>query len=100
MSVRTREIGVRLALGAQPRDVVRRVVGYVSAVTLLGIGIGLTGTLGITPLVRTMLFGVGPRDPVVLVAVTLLVGAVAMAASWIPAWRASRIDPIRALRYE
>ena len=100
MSVRTREIGVRLALGARPRDVLGRVVRYVGTVTLLGVAFGLAGTLGATRLIRTMLFGVGPRDPVVLIGVALLVSAVAIAASWIPAWRASRIDPIRALRYE
>jgi len=98
VSVRTREIGVRLALGAQPRDVLARIVRYVGAVTLIGVAIGLAATLGATRLIRTMLFGVGPRDPVVLVGVTLLVGAVAIAASWVPAWRATRIDPIRALR--
>jgi putative ABC transport system permease protein len=100
ISKRTREIGVRMALGADRRDVLRLVVGQGMSVALAGAGAGLAGALLLTRLMRGLLYGVGPSDPVTYAAVALLLLAIALAASYLPARRASRIDPISALRRE
>ncbi|HUJ32263.1 MAG TPA: ABC transporter permease [Candidatus Acidoferrum sp.] len=100
VSQRTQEIGVRMAFGAQPRDVVKLVVGGSMAWTLAGIGAGILGALGTARLLSGLLFGVKATDPFVLGGVSLLLLAVAMAASYIPARRAMRVDPMVALRYE
>ena len=91
---------MRLALGALPRDVVRLVVrdGLILAGT--GIGAGLAVSLVLAPVLRSMLYSITPRDPVTLVTVAVTVGIVALMASWIPARRASRLDPVQALRSE
>jgi len=100
VSQRTREIGVRVALGAQRTNVLRLIVGQGAVLVALGVGIGLAGALGVTRFLRSMLFGVSPFDPVSFVAVTVVLSAIAFFASYIPARRAARVDPIEALRAE
>ena len=97
---RTREIGVRVALGAQRLDVFSLVVGKGLKLAVIGSAIGLLGALAVTRLVSRLLYGVSPIDPVTFVSMSLLLVAVAMLASWIPARRAAKVDPIEALRYE
>ena len=100
VSQRTREIGVRVALGAQRANVLRLILGHGAVLAAAGIGIGLAGALGITRFLRAMLFGVSPFDPLSFVAVTLVLTAIAFLASYVPARRAARVDPIEALREE
>ncbi|MFI5279776.1 MAG: ABC transporter permease [Gemmatimonadales bacterium] len=100
VSRRVREIGVRLALGAARSDVVRLVLGRSMRITGYGLLIGLLGALGVGQALRSMLYGVGPRDPITFAGVGLLLAAVALAASWLPARRAARVDPMIALRSE
>jgi len=97
---RQREIGVRMALGAQRRDVLELVVGQGMRLVLAGVGIGLIGAFSLTRLLRGLLFGVGPMDPVTFAATPLLLAIAALLACWLPAARASRVDPMEALRYE
>jgi len=100
VSQRTREIGVRVALGAMRGDVVGLVVGRAMRLASLGLFIGLAAALGAGQMLRSQLVGVGPRDPVTFAAIALLLAAVAFGASWIPARRASKVDPMVALRYQ
>jgi predicted permease len=97
---RTNEIGIRVALGAQRRDILRMVVGEGMRVALLGILIGVTAALALTRLMNNLIFGVGAWDPVTFIGVVTVLGTVAVAACYVPAQRATRIDPIIALRYE
>ena len=97
---RTHEIGVRMALGARPRDVLRMVVGQGLRHAVLGVAVGLAGALTATRLLRSMLFGIEPNDPLTLVGVAAVLATVALVASYIPARRATRVDPMVALRYE
>jgi predicted permease len=97
---RTHEIGIRMALGAQPLEVIRLVLGQAGRIALLGILIGVGGALSIGRVLNSLLFGVTATDPVTFVAVTLLLSIVALAACYIPARRAIRVDPMVALRYE
>lgn len=96
----TREIGVRMALGATPGAILGLVVRHGLALTTVGVGIGLVLSLALGRVMRSLLFGIGPADPWTLGPVALLMGAVALVASGVPAWRAARIDPIDSLRAE
>jgi putative ABC transport system permease protein len=89
-----------MALGAQRADVLRRVIGQGMTPALLGLGVGMVGALGFMRLLSSLLFGVTPTDPLTLIAVLLILTAVAALACYIPAWRAMRVDPMVALRYE
>ncbi|MGH9851439.1 MAG: ABC transporter permease [Blastocatellia bacterium] len=100
VSQHTREIGIRLALGAEPRDVLRLVLGQGLVLTLTGIVVGAAGALGVTRLLRTLLFGVSVNDPLTFASVALLLLFVALLACWIPARRATQVDPLVALRCE
>ena len=95
---RTRELGVRIALGACPKDVMRLVLGEGARLILLGIAAGVVSALALTQLMRSLLFGIGPADPVTFLAVMGLLALVAGAACFIPARRAVRTNPIIALR--
>jgi len=97
---RTNEIGIRLALGAQSRDVLLMVVKQGSTLILLGLVIGLAGAYALTRLIESLLFGVTPKDPFTFAAVAVLLAVVALIACYIPAWRATKVDPLDALRYE
>jgi len=97
---RTREIGVRVALGARPRDVIRMVVGRGMLLTSIGAAAGVALSLGLTRLMSGMLFGVGAKDPLTFACVSLLLAGVALLACYIPARRAARVDPMVALRCE
>jgi putative ABC transport system permease protein len=96
----TREIGIRLALGAQRREVVRLIL--IRGLRPVGLGglIGVLGVFALTPLLRSLLYGVGVADPLTLVAVVLLLGLAAVTACWLPARHAANVDPMVALRNE
>jgi predicted permease len=97
---RVHEIGIRMALGAQPRDVLRMILGEGARMALIGVGIGLAAALALTRLMERMLFGVSAHDPVTFLAVATLLFLVALAACYMPAMRATRVDPSRSLRFE
>jgi putative ABC transport system permease protein len=97
---RTHEICIRLALGAQREDVFALVVGQGLVLTLVGVGIGLAGAFALTRFLSSMLFAVRPTDPVTFVGISLLLTCLVILASYIPARRATRVDPMVALRYE
>jgi putative ABC transport system permease protein len=97
---RTQEIGLRMALGAQQADVLRVIVGHGLRLMLVGLGIGVAGALIVTRWMSSVLFGVKPTDPLTFTVVAIVLGAVAFLASYIPARRAMRVDPMVALRYE
>jgi putative ABC transport system permease protein len=97
---RTREIGLRMALGAQRGDVLRLVVGQGLRLVFVGVGIGLAAALALTRLMSSLLYGVSATDPLTLAVISLLLVSVAALASYIPARRATKVDPLVALRYE
>ena len=97
---RTHEIGIRMALGAQRRDVLRLVVGQGMRAVLIGVALGIAAALALSRLLSQLLYGVGDKDPVTIAAVTILLTLVALFACYIPARRAMKVDPMVALRYE
>jgi len=100
VSRRTREVGVRMALGARPVDILKLIFGESMTLTLLGVGFGLVGAYAVTRVMKSLLFGVTSTDPFTFSSVTLLLCSVALLASYIPARRAMRVDPMAALRDE
>ena len=97
---RTREFGIRMALGAREADVLWLVLGQGLKLALLGVTLGTVAALALTRLLTKLLFGVQPTDPGTMVAVAILLSCVATLACWLPAWRATRITPVEALRID
>jgi putative ABC transport system permease protein len=97
---RTHEIGIRMAIGAQSEDVLKQVLAEGARLAVIGLAIGLAGSFAATRLIATMLFGVKPTDPLTFAAVAVILTSVTLAACYIPARRATRVDPMVALRYE
>ena len=100
VSQRTREIGVRMALGARPADVLRMILTDGLKLVAVGVVIGIAAALMLTRLLEGMVYGVSMRDPLIFVLVNLLLVTVSLAACYVPARRAMRVDPLVALRYE
>src|SRR5689334_24799350 len=96
---RTHEIGVRMALGARRADVLKLVVRQGMLLTIVGVIVGLLGAFGLTRVMSSLMFGVTTKDPITFVAVSLLLVAVAFIACFVPAHRATKVDPLTALRY-
>ena len=97
---RTNEIGIRLALGAQSRDVLLMIIKQGSKLIIVGLAIGLVGAYAATRVIASLLFGVTTKDPFTFVAAAVLLAIVALLACYVPAWRATKVDPLEALRYE
>jgi putative ABC transport system permease protein len=100
VSQRTHEIGIRMALGAKREGVLRLVLRQALLLAATGVALGIGGALMLTRFLSSLLFGVSSKDPLTFVAVSLLLAGVATSASFIPAWRAARVDPMVALRHE
>ena len=100
ISQRTGEIGLRMALGARRSDILRIVLSEAGLIVVAGVGAGLMGSLVLTRFLQTLLFDIKPTDPLTFGTLTILLAGVALLASFIPARKASRIDPLVALRHE
>jgi putative ABC transport system permease protein len=100
VSRRTHEIGIRLALGARPRNILRLIAGQGLKLTLIGLALGLAGAFTLTRLMSPLLYGVSAVDPSTFILIFLLLLCVALLACWLPARRATRVDPLIALRCE
>jgi putative ABC transport system permease protein len=100
ISRRRREIGLRIALGAQASDVMKLVIGQGMKPALVGMIIGLLASFALTRLIKSLLFGVSATDPATFAAVSILLGGAALAACCVPAWRATKVDPLTSLRHE
>jgi ABC-type antimicrobial peptide transport system permease subunit len=97
---RTREIGVRVALGAEPASIIRMVVASGARMVITGAAAGLAAALALSGLLKSLLFGIGPRDPLTFIAAPAIFAAVALVAAYVPARRAARVSPMEALRAE
>lgn len=100
VSQRTREIGIRVALGATPRNILRLMMGHGMKLTLIGVAIGFVGAIAVTRLMRSLLFAVAPVDLMTFGVSSVVLMIVALLACFIPARRATKVDPLVALRYE
>jgi len=97
---RTREFGIRVALGAQRSSVLRLVIRQGMSLALIGVVIGLIAAWALMRLMTSLLYGIESRDPLTFASITILLLAVALVACWLPAHRATKVDPLKALRYE
>jgi putative ABC transport system permease protein len=100
VSRRTHEIGIRMAIGARPAQVLRLVIGRTATLLLVGSALGLVLALAAGKVITSIVYTTHPRDPLVIVGVWLVIASLAFFASWSPARRATRVDPLVALRYE
>jgi putative ABC transport system permease protein len=100
VSQRTNEIGIRMALGAAQSNIFRLIVGQAMAFVGISLALGLIGAVGATRLLKSLLYGVSAWDPITFVAIVFLISVVAFLAAWLPARRATLVDPIQALRTE